>query len=105
LSVCRLDSVSTVLERLHGNKTDSDFDPDSDSDAGSNSSPREPNKEPWLYKTKTCKYWPQCPRGSKCWFAHGDEELRKPNSAAFMLTDGQIGGDATEAGDIKVSTV
>ena len=93
------DSDSERFERPHGNKTDSD------SDSGSDSSPREPNKEPWLYKTKTCKYWPQCPRGSKCWFAHGDEELRKPNSAAFMLTDGQVGGDATEAGVIKVSTV
>jgi len=51
----------------------------------------EPNKEPWLFKTKMCKFWPNCPRGAKCWFAHGDDELRKPNSVAYMLsTQGKI---------------
>ncbi len=36
------------------------------------------NQEPWLFKTKMCKFWPNCPRGPKCWFAHGEGDLRRP---------------------------
>jgi cold shock CspA family protein len=36
----------------------------------------EPNKEPGLHKTKLCKFYPYCPRGAHCWFAHGPHELR-----------------------------
>ncbi|KAJ1483776.1 hypothetical protein T484DRAFT_1799087 [Baffinella frigidus] len=28
----------------------------------------------------TVGFWPICPRGGKCWFAHGQDELRKPFS-------------------------
>jgi len=48
--------------------------------AGSNSV----NQEPWLYKTKMCKFWPHCPRGPKCWFAHGLADLRKPSPIVPM---------------------
>jgi cold shock CspA family protein len=36
----------------------------------------ESNKEPGLHKTKLCKFFPYCPRGTHCWFAHGPHELR-----------------------------
>lgn len=36
----------------------------------------ESNREPGLHKTKLCKFFPYCPRGVHCWFAHGAHELR-----------------------------
>ena len=53
----------------------------------------EPNKEPWLFKTKMCKFWPSCPRGNKCWFAHGEEDLRKPNSVAYLFSTSGFGAN------------
>lgn len=47
--------------------------------------------QPWLFKTKMCKFWPSCPRGNKCWFAHGEDELRKPNSVAYMFSGAPFG--------------
>ena len=29
------------------------------------------------FKTQPCKYWPNCQKGDKCKFAHGEKELRQ----------------------------
>jgi hypothetical protein len=41
-----------------------------------------------LYKTQLCKHFMQtkhCHVGSKCHFAHGEHELRKPNDVSIIL--------------------
>jgi cold shock CspA family protein len=47
----------------------------------------ESNREPGLHKTKLCKFFPYCPRGVHCWFAHGAHELR-------MHVEGPIAGSS-----------
>lgn len=56
----------------------------------------QPNMEPNIglhnYKTVICKYWEQgkCKFASKCSFAHGDPEMRNPESNFVLQPSNQI---------------
>ncbi len=52
----------------------------------------EPNIGLHNYKTVICKYWEQgkCKFASKCSFAHGDPEMRNPESNFVLQPSNQI---------------
>ena len=59
----------------------------------------ESNKEPGLHKTKLCKFYPYCPRGAHCWFAHGPHELRMQIEATSGVSENLVPHNG--AGDVQ----
>jgi cold shock CspA family protein len=70
----------------------------------------ESNKEPGLHKTKLCKFFPYCPRGAHCWFAHGPHELRmhaETNRSSMESENvlSQVGGDDIQSHSMGSSSL